>query len=120
MVLKIRDEQIGALNQERYAEFEPRAKQHLREFFPEQVDAMPAEQFREFLRRCFDRARTFALTSEQAVMCFAHLTLLLGEGFESAPRWPFVPFLLHQQEYHQIDRAKAALLFAYELKAKGL
>ena len=120
MVLKIRDEQTDALAQARYGEFETRAKEHLRELFPAHVAAMPAEQFREFIRRCVDRARTFGLTSEQAVMCFAHLTLLLGEGFESGPRWPFVPFLLHQKELHQHDRAKAALYLAYELKAKGL
>lgn len=120
MVLKIRDEQIGALAQARYPEFETRAKEHLRESFPEHVAAMPPEQFREFLRRCVDRARTFGLTSEQAIICFAHLTLLLGEGFESGPRWPFVPFLLHQQQYPQNDRAKTALFLAYELKAKGL
>ena len=120
MVLKISDEQINALAQTRYGEFETRAAAHLREFFPQQVDAMPPEQLREFLRRCVDRARIFGLTSEQAVICFAHLTLLLGEGFESGPRWPFVPFLLHQQQYHQNDRAKIALFLTYELKAKGL
>lgn len=120
MVLKIRDEQIGALAQVRYGEFETRANAHLRESFPEQVAAMPPERFREFLRGCVDRAKTFGLTSEQAVMCFAHLTLLLGEGFESGPRWPFVPFLLHQKDLNQNDRAKTALFLAYELKAKGL
>jgi len=120
MVLKVRDEQFNALAQAHYAEFEARAKQHLRECFPDQVDAMPPEQFGEFFRRCVDRARAFGLTSEQAIMCFAHLTLLLGEGFESGPRWPFVPFLLHQQQYPQNDRAKTALFLAYELKAKGL
>lgn len=120
MVLKIRDEQIGALAQAHYGEFETRANTHLRESFPEQVAAMPPARFREFLRRCVDRAKTFGLTSEQAVMCFAHLTLLLGEGFETGPRWPFVPFLLHQKELRQNDRAKAALFLAYELKAKGL
>jgi hypothetical protein len=119
-MITIRDEQLNALTQARYEEFETRATEHLREFFPEQVVAMPVERFREFIRRCVDRARTFGLTSEQAVICFAHLSLLLGEGFDSEPRWPFVPFLLRQEDYHQNDRAKAAMLLAYELKAKGL
>jgi hypothetical protein len=120
MILRIRHEQVNALAEARYEEFESRAIGHLREFFLEKVSAIPADRLRAFIRRCMDRARTFGLTSEQAVVCFAHLSLLLGEGFDAESRWAFVPFLLHQEEYHQNDRAKAAMLLAYELKARGL
>jgi hypothetical protein len=119
MILRIRHEQVDALAEARFEEFESRATGHLREFFPDKLSAMAADRLRAFLRRCVDRARAFGLTSEQAVVCFAHLSLLLGEGFDAEARWAFVPFLLRQEEYHQNDRAKAAMLLAYELKAKG-
>jgi hypothetical protein len=41
-------------------------------------------------------------------------------GAPQQPRWAFVPDILRQEECHPNDRAKLAMLLAYELKAKGL
>jgi hypothetical protein len=120
MTLTIRNEQLGAFAQARYQDFEARTTAHLREFFPEQMEGMSAERTRTFIRDCVARAGTFGLRSEQAVVCYAHLSLLLGEDFERQPRWAFVPHVLRQEEYPPNDRAKLAMVLAHELRARGL
>jgi hypothetical protein len=120
MTVRIRDEQIESFAQARYQDFEERAAEHLREYFPGEVGAMPPHRLRAYIRGCVGRAGAFGLKSEQAVMCFAHLPLLLGEDFETQPPWAFVPAVLRQEQYPPNDRAKLAMLLAYGLKAKGL
>ena len=105
MTLKIREEQMESLAQARYQDFEERATRHLRAHFPEQMRGMSAERSRVYIRACVKRAGAFGLQSEQAVMCYAHLPLLLGEDFESQPRWAFVPHVLRQEQYPPNDRA---------------
>jgi hypothetical protein len=120
MPVTIRNEQLGEFAQARYQDFEERTTRHLREFFPEKMNGISAEGARAFIRECVARARAFGLESEQAVVCYAHLPLLLGEDFERQPRWGFMPLLLRQEEYHPNDRAKLAMILAHELKARGL
>jgi hypothetical protein len=120
MTLRIRAEPLESLAQARYRDFEERATRHLRAHFPEAMRGMSAERSRAYVRECIERAGAFGLKSEQAVLCFAHLPLLLGEDFESQPRWAFVPYVLRQEQYPANDRAKVAVLLAYEAKARGL
>jgi hypothetical protein len=118
MPLVIRNEQIEAFARSRYRDFEERTAKHLREYFPEMMAAMSAEEIRAFIRACVERASAFGLTSEQAVVCYAHLPLVLGEDYDRQPRWAFVPYVLRQEQYPANDRAKLATVLAYELKAK--
>src|SRR5262245_12320039 len=120
MTLRIRAEQMESLAQARYQDFEERATRHLRAHFPEEMQRMSAERGRAYIRECVERAGAYGLQSEQAAMCFAHLPLLLGQDFEAQPRWAFVPYVLRQEQYPANDRAKVALLLAYEVKERGL
>ena len=120
MTLRIRTGQLEAFARARCQDFEERAAAHLREHFPDETAALPPDRLRAYVRGCVGRAGAFGLKSEQAVVCFAHLPLLLGEDFASQPRWAFVPDVLRQEQYPANDRAKLALLLAYGLKARGL
>src|SRR5262245_29415612 len=113
MTLRIREEQMESFAQARYQDFEERAAAQLREHFPAEVGAMPPDRLRAYIRRCVERAGAFGLESEQAVMCFAHLPLLLGEDFERQSRWAFVPQVLRQEQHDPNDRAKVAMLLVY-------
>jgi hypothetical protein len=119
-VWKVRQEQEEALAQVELRRFDERARRHLNKHFPRQVGPMTAGEFRQWVRQCVERAGRYGLETEQAVMCFAHLLLLLGDDFETNPRYGFAPTVLRADYGHQNERAKLAMLLAYEVKARGL
>ena len=87
--------------------------------FPETA-AWTDDERREFVASCIRRARRFELTSEQAVVCYAHVRLVLGDDFECDPRWASFSDLLREQQFEPNERAKFALLMAHEFEARGV
>jgi len=120
MTISIRQEQNDAFAEAHYRGFESRAIRHLRRFFPDQVSRLSEDQKRALIAQMVSRARKYGLESEQAVMCFAHLPLLLGDDFDSNRRYQFAPRILKAQCGHAVERAKLAMLLAYEFKKRGL
>jgi hypothetical protein len=120
MTTIIRQEQNDAFAEAHYRGFESRAIKHLMKFFPAHLSRLSEDEKRALVAQIVSRARKYGLESEQAVMCYAHLPLLLGNDFESNRRYQFAPRILTTQCGHPIERAKLAMLLAYEFKKRGL
>jgi hypothetical protein len=119
-MIKIRKDQMEVLSNSSYGNFESRALTHLRKFFPDKFQAMNDNEAKAFVQHCRTRAKRFRLTSEQSVMYFSHLALLLGDDFDVSGRYPFVNAVLRAPAGTVQERVKVAALLAYQLKAKGL
>ena len=117
--MRIRQGQLDSLASHQRRAFGARFQEHLEVHFPETA-AWTVVERREFAASCIRDARRFELTSEQAVVCFAHVRLILGHGFERDPRWASFSDLLREQEFEPNERAKFALLMAHEFEARGL
>lgn len=120
MTIQIRQEQMHTLAQSRYKDFEDRMTHHLKKFFPDKMSAMSVAETQAFIRQCVDKAKTYKLTSEQSVVYFSHLTLLLGGNFETDRRYRFASAILQASAGAPDERVKIAMLLAYQLKAKGM
>jgi len=55
------------------------------------------------------------MDSEQAIVCYCQLPLILGADFEAPHRYYEVPVILANRSLDQNTRAKIALGIAYEL-----
>ena len=117
--MRIRQGQLDSLASHQRQAFEARFHEHLEAHFPEAA-AWTVGERREFAANCIRDARIFGLTSEQAVVCFAHVRLVLGHDFERDPRWASFSDLLREQGLEPNERAKFALLMAHEFEARGL
>jgi hypothetical protein len=119
MSFRIRDEQAKQLAQACRQGFEDRAVRHLLKFFPRQMSDLSEAERRAYLATCVQQAGRYGLTSEQAVMCFAHLPFLLGADFETSRRWGVLRYGLRNPDVPPTDRAKIVLALAYQMKARG-
>jgi hypothetical protein len=98
-------------------DFELRADNYLLRHFSDRMKDLPADQRRILIRHYVGRAKQYELTGEQAVICFAHICLLIGDDFESIDRWDWVPRMLSDDKYDQNFRAKLALQCVADLMA---
>lgn len=118
MTIIIRDEQLTALGQARYEDFQNRLLTHLRKHHTERLAEFSDDEVKAFIRTCYDRAkRIYFLWTEQAVVCYSQLPLLLGDDFEVNPDYAIFPALLGRQAFNQNTRAKMALALAYQVNA---
>ena len=116
-MMKLRQAHVDALSQVSRESFTQRADSYLCDAFPNPFGTRKPELRRQFIHQSIVLAAEYGLTSEQAVICFAHIRLLLGDDFAAQPRWDWVPRMLRDEEYEQSFRAKLALHCAADLKA---
>jgi hypothetical protein len=116
----IRDEQLQAFKASTLEDFEDRAVLFLREDFPGGAARFRDDELRIRVRESIPRAEIFGLESEYAVMCFVQLLLLLGDDFETNPKWEVIVEGLQDESVDANDRATLALTFALATQpAKG-
>ncbi|MGE5141663.1 MAG: hypothetical protein ACM3JD_19530 [Rudaea sp.] len=118
-MFRIRREHAEVFSAAHYRGFKDRMARHLREHFPAETRTLSEEQMDAFIEECVQRAGVYGLESEQAVVCYAHLRLLLGDDFETNPYWAFARVALESDQASPNDKAKIAMLMAYELKDRG-
>jgi hypothetical protein len=119
-MLQIRAEQVEAFSAERRDEFLTRLAAHLREHFPEQLGGASDDELRAYGSACVARAAAHGLTHEQAVACYAHLPLVLGEDFEADPRYRPAVEALGDRSLDQDARAKFVVALGYNLTARDV
>jgi hypothetical protein len=119
-MFEIRQSQVEALARANLSHFESRADQYLCESFPDNFALLPLADRLEFIRQSRTRAARYGLNGEQAIVCYAHLCLMLGADFESQSKWDWIPNMLRDVEYEQNFRAKLALQCAAEIKMAGV
>src|SRR5688572_2526127 len=118
-MLQIRAEQVEAFAAERREEFLARLAAHLRAHFPDRLGGAADGELREYGSACVARAAGYGLTHEQAVACYAHLPLVLGEDFEADPRYLPVLDLLGNRSVDQDARAKFVVALGYNLRDRA-
>lgn len=104
-MLKIRKEQYEELGKVSLKRFEDSMVEHIREFFPEQYDALGETVIRKVIEYGVDRAETHGFETEPDVNLYLDLMLLLGSNFDTDPQLPWVASVLDNES---IDTAEGA------------
>jgi len=88
-MLVIRDEQMCALKAHMSEQFENRMVRHVREFFPEDFNALGEDKVRMEIRYGIDRANSYEITLEYDVCGYINLMFALGRDYDVDPslRW---------------------------------
>ena len=114
--MQIRDAQFEQFRAALEASFETRAIAHLRKHHALQLATYSDEAIRTYVRMCAGRAqRLYGLDSEQAIVCYCQLPLILGGDFETPQRFYEVAVILAHRSLEQNTRAKIALATAYQI-----
>ena len=121
--MRIRPEQIETMKSLAIANFEQRTIKHLRTYLAEQTCEQTDEQLRLRIRSCVPRAGEYGLKSQKEIISFVDCTYLVGERFDTDPRYPEFNEILNQQDSQPVERAGTALGMAWGIvtasKIKG-
>ncbi|MHC4111574.1 MAG: hypothetical protein ACYSUY_10885 [Planctomycetota bacterium] len=96
-MLKIRKEQYEELGKISLKRFEDSVVEHIREFFPEQYDALGEAVVRKVIEYGVDRAEAHGFETEPDVNMYIDLMLLLGSNFDTDPQLPWAAEILHAE-----------------------
>lgn len=88
-MLKIRKEQYEEMGKISLKRFEDSMVEHIREFFPEQYDALGESVVRKVIEYGVDRAEAHGFETEPDVNMYIDLMLLLGSNFDTDPQLPW-------------------------------
>jgi hypothetical protein len=106
-MLKIRRQQIEALDQPALAAFEAEMVRHCNNFSPPLCKVLGEDQLRIVIRKAIDRARGYGFTNRGPVRLFIEMTLLFGSSFDTDPQYPWIEETLRVRERdHQTERAE--------------
>lgn len=93
-MFQLRDAHREAFEKTAYEAFEDAVVRQLRDLFADRVRAATDDDIRARVRACIPRARAYGLATQYQVMCFIDATYLLGEQFDTDPRYPTLRELL--------------------------
>jgi len=96
-MLKIRKEQYEELGKVSLKRFEDSMVEHIREFFPEQYDALGETVVRNVIEYGVDRAEAHGFETEPDVNMYIDLMLLLGSNFDTDPQLPWAAEILQEE-----------------------
>jgi len=96
-MLKIRGEQLAALQASMEERFVARTQGHVREWFPAACMVLSSDELTARIRDGIARARGYGFTSEQDHCRFIDLSFVLGEHFDDDPALPWVAEILAQR-----------------------
>jgi hypothetical protein len=112
--MKIRKEQMEALEQATLKGFEDEMVRHLRDFAPWHAGAVGEPVVREVIRLAIERAARYGLTNRGPVRFYIELMFMFGSDFDTDPLLPWAgpgladPSVPGQME--RADRLHAAML----------
>lgn len=78
-------EQMKSLSKAAYKEFENRMATHLREFFPDESEALGEDEVREEIKYGVRRSKVYGFESEQDVCRYIDLMFAFGSDFDANP-----------------------------------
>jgi hypothetical protein len=119
-MFQIRDEHMQGFESVALDNFEERGVSHFREHLPDDAGRYSDAELRERIRRAASRCKTYELTSEQQIMCFADAGLLIGENFDTDPEHPWAAHILHNREVPPEERASAVMHVALSIRREEL
>jgi len=86
-LLTLHDEQMAVFARREMERFEERVISHLREYFPDRMAGVSAQNARELVGYCVQRARHYGIESERDIVLFASVVVALGPRFEHERRY---------------------------------
>ena len=95
-MLVISSEQLAVFGQQQSLDFEARLASHLREFFPEQCEALGEKELRELMRYGVRRAAFYGINAERDVCKYVDLMMALGLNFDREVQWAAAILTVHQ------------------------
>lgn len=96
-MLKIRKEQYEEMGKISLKRFEDSMVEHIKEFFPENYDALGEPVVRNVIEYGVDRAEAHGFETEPDVNMYIDLMLLLGSHFDTDPQLPWVKEILEDE-----------------------
>jgi hypothetical protein len=90
----IRNAQWDRLAEQALADFIVRMRAHLREFFPEQCDALGEAKIGQLIDYGIRRAREWGFESERDVCTYIDLMCVFGNAFDRDKRLPWARHIL--------------------------
>jgi hypothetical protein len=113
-MFRISEKSMEAFREAALRDFRRRAREYLEPRFPEAEAVRSDVNLRSFLDRCIVAGKGYELESELAVIRFAHLLLLVGEGFADDARWEWLVPHLRDERVVPNARARLALVLAVQ------
>ena len=96
-MLRIRREQLAALEQAVIEAFEEKAVKHLRAQFSEECDALGEEQTLAVVRHGIQRAESYGIRGGKMVLGYLELTFQFGADFDTDPAFPWAGRILQDE-----------------------
>ena len=97
-MLTIRSNQQKRLDTLAHEQFLAAMERHLRQCFAEWVQPYGSEDLRAFNGRVWQRADTYALTTELGVFSYLNATMIFGETFETQPGFAWARAILEDAD----------------------
>ena len=110
--MRLRKEQTEAFRQRALADFEDRGLRHLRRDLGGPAAPFGDADLRRRIREGIARAGRYGLTSEQQVMCFVDVSVLLGEHFDTDAEQAWAAEVLRSTQLLPADKANVLLATA--------
>ena len=86
--------------------FENEMVDHVKKFAPQQADDLGDERLHEIVNEGIERAKKYKLTNRGPVRFYVELMFLLGNDFDTDPRYPWVSNILNDFKItDQMERA---------------
>jgi len=117
-MFQVRDDHMKAFGQTAEDNFVDRAVQHLRRRLPRETANHNDDELRARVRGGMKRAQTYGLITERQILCFVDTGVLLHEGFDTDPAYPWAGQILGAREASAEVRATSILDVA-EVIARG-
>ena len=111
MVLRIYAVQMDEFEKSELQKFVGRMVIHLNKFFPEQCEALGAEQVEEAILLGVDKAKSYDIRSERNVCKFIDLMFSLGRDFDTNDELPWAYETLNDYDLQNDPDGKINLLF---------
>lgn len=96
-MLRIRDEQIRALEEVADRNFEAGLVDHIKEFAPKHTEVIGDEHVREAVQAGIERAKEYGFSKRGPIRFFVEMKLLLGSGFDTDFQLPWAAEVLSDQ-----------------------
>jgi len=93
-MLTIKSDQLKILEQAAFQDFEERMVLHIREFFPDNFDAMGEADSRLLIQHGIEQAALYGFVSKQDVCKFIDLMVCFGAEFDTDVNEPWAKAIL--------------------------
>ena len=82
-MFQITEAHLQGMSVARMEVFEPIAIRYLREMFPEKSATLSDAELSTFVRETIQHAARYGIDSEEALLCFAHIRMVLGDAMDT-------------------------------------